>query len=59
MSWGWARGLQIAESQISDNVKEEYLMKQLKRRVLSMLVLAAILVPMVALVAFAGSRAGV
>ena len=30
-------------------------MKQLKRRVLSMLVLAAILVPMVALVAFAGS----
>ncbi len=34
-------------------------MKQLKRRVLSMLVLAAILVPMVALVAFAGSRAGV
>lgn len=30
-------------------------MKQLKHRVLSMLVLAAILVPMVALVAFAGS----
>lgn len=30
-------------------------MKKLKRRVLSMLVLAAILVPMVALVAFAGS----
>ena len=30
-------------------------MKQLKRRVLSVLVLAAILVPMIALVAFAGS----
>ncbi|MFR8335138.1 MAG: hypothetical protein ACLU9S_24465 [Oscillospiraceae bacterium] len=30
-------------------------MKQLKRRVLSILVLAAILVPMIALVAFAGS----
>lgn len=30
-------------------------MRQLKRRVLSMLVLAAILVPMIALVAFAGS----
>ncbi len=57
---GLGRGLQIAESQISDNVKEEYLMKQLKRRVLSMLVLAAILVPMVALVAFCWlARAGV
>lgn len=49
-------GVSFTDSSIPNySNKEELFMKQLKRRVLSVLVLAAILVPMIALVAFAGS----